>query len=403
MASFSQTLGEATGASASSAGGTATTIRSNNIDVELNADVTLSSAESVKFIVYEDVDGDGTFENFEVVKASDYSGQFPLAAIGGSNGSQYAVNVEMETSDRAQTPTVHAVSLTFSGFRIQVMDESMGAVMEPAGGTNLGDGLLMVLLSDIVKNGEEVDITVYEDLEGDGSIDNFQRVYPHDGDGSYRLDHLRGSKDGDYWLSIRFGEPDDITTSAVVNKANLSFGFREMGEQMGVDDYYPQAHGDVVKRLYQSELLSADDETEQPYVWKLFSETRGVLDIVDKHVSILRRVKSGGMTNTALLSDLRDIVSVRYKLQAKINPDIHTLTFTFFEDTDGDGEADNVVPIEMTESPQEGELPFTGDVDSNYWFGVQMESEDSNELPEVRNVTIETLRQKLSEVLRIRR
>lgn len=60
----------------------------------------------------------------------------------------------------------------------------------------------IVLNADVTLNGETVDVTVYEDTDGDGTAENQASQSISDGSNSYTLSGFSGNKGSDWWLDI---------------------------------------------------------------------------------------------------------------------------------------------------------------------------------------------------------
>lgn len=70
----------------------------------------------------------------------------------------------------------------------------------------------ITLNTDVTLNGQTVDVTVYEDTDGDGTANNSATQSLSDGSNSYTLSGFSGTTGSDWWLEILFDTGDNNVT-----------------------------------------------------------------------------------------------------------------------------------------------------------------------------------------------
>lgn len=60
----------------------------------------------------------------------------------------------------------------------------------------------ITLTADVTLNGETIDVTVYEDTDGDGTAENQATQSLSDGNNNYTLSGFSGNTGSDWWLDV---------------------------------------------------------------------------------------------------------------------------------------------------------------------------------------------------------
>jgi hypothetical protein len=77
--------------------------------------------------------------------------------------------------------------------------------------------------SDFTLNNQNAELTVYEDLTGNGTADNTETVQLQNGTTSYDLSNLQGGEGNTYWIQVNFDNPE-LEKTAEINQITLETG-----------------------------------------------------------------------------------------------------------------------------------------------------------------------------------
>lgn len=84
---------------------------------------------------------------------------------------------------------------------------------------------MTTLYSDVDLNSGSVDVTIYEDTDGDGTAENTETVSVPDGSGSTSASNIEGYENHDYWLDVDFsGDPEVYSLSLEIQQTILLSG-----------------------------------------------------------------------------------------------------------------------------------------------------------------------------------
>lgn len=125
----------------------------------------------------------------------------------------------------------------------QTLTETSGGVSLLSGRTDFGSRFGAQLETDVTTNGDPIYITVYEDPDQDGNVENFQQKKIPDGTSTQRLGLLRGTSGTDYWLEISLQEEGDVTDTASVNSTTVNTFHQTISEVVGVIDSFNSTGG----------------------------------------------------------------------------------------------------------------------------------------------------------------
>ncbi|MFB6192945.1 MAG: LamG domain-containing protein [Candidatus Nanohaloarchaea archaeon] len=75
--------------------------------------------------------------------------------------------------------------------------------------------------TDVVLNGQTVDLKVYEDTTGDGAADNTETVSVSNGTNTYTLNNLSGGSGNDYWVEWQISTSSDTAATPKANSVQL--------------------------------------------------------------------------------------------------------------------------------------------------------------------------------------
>lgn len=107
------------------------------------------------------------------------------------------------------------VVISFDGSKVPTKtisgsEKRLQLVREESGGTVSGE-----MVADATLNSQTVEVTVFEDTDGDGNANNTQTVTLSDGENGYSLSNLQLSSGNEYWLDIKLANSNIEKTPEV--------------------------------------------------------------------------------------------------------------------------------------------------------------------------------------------
>lgn len=167
----------------------------------------------------------------------------------------------------------------------QTLTETSGGVSLLSGRSDFGFRFGAQLETDVTTNGDPIYITVYEDPDQDGNVENFQQKKIPDGTSTQRLGLLRGTSGTDYWLEVSLQEEGDVTDTASVNSTTVNTFHQTVSEVSGVIDTFKSIGGDRTKTV--SEVIGQVESTTQTASFFFTQKIRPTIGTVDTFGKII--------------------------------------------------------------------------------------------------------------------